>query len=146
MTRINLVPPSELSDQHLFAEWREIKMVPKALRRSLNARGIYGVLNSIPKEFTLGQGHVMFFYDKGNYLHHRYGLLTYELVKRGINCNLHAKLDPDGTLNSPLFCKDYIPTPEALTLIRLRIAKKVALKPTWYRWSATSESTPLKWK
>ena len=33
MTRINLVPPEELMDQHLFAEFREIKMV--SLRRGL---------------------------------------------------------------------------------------------------------------
>ena len=35
MTRINLVPPEELTDQHLFAELREIKMVPRSLARSL---------------------------------------------------------------------------------------------------------------
>ncbi len=38
MTRINLVPSQELMDQHLFAEFREIKMVPKSLRRSIAAR------------------------------------------------------------------------------------------------------------
>lgn len=38
MTRINLVPPSELMDQHLFAEFREIKMVPRSLHRSIVAR------------------------------------------------------------------------------------------------------------
>lgn len=65
MTRINLVPPSELTDQHLFAEFREIKMVPKALARSLKGRRPRGVLEAIPKEFTLNTGHVMFFYDKG---------------------------------------------------------------------------------
>lgn len=27
MTHINLVPPDELMDQHLFAEFREIKIV-----------------------------------------------------------------------------------------------------------------------
>ena len=37
MTRINLIHPSELTDQHLFAEFREIKMIPKSLRRSLRA-------------------------------------------------------------------------------------------------------------
>lgn len=37
MTRINLVPPRELMDQHLFAEFREIKMVPRALYRSLES-------------------------------------------------------------------------------------------------------------
>ena len=28
MTRINIVEPSELTDQHLIAEYREITMVP----------------------------------------------------------------------------------------------------------------------
>lgn len=152
MTRINLVPPSELSDQHLFAEWREIKMVPKALRRSLYA--LCGrthmpreqLLSKLSKDFTLGTGHVMFFYDKGSYLHYRYGQLTYELVKRGINCNLQARLDPDGVFSAldVRFNRSYIPTPEALTLIRARIAEKIAMRPSWYRWSATSESTPLR--
>jgi len=133
MTRINLVPPSELTDQHLFAEWREIKMVPKALARSLKARGLHGVLNSIPKEFTLGTGHVMFFYDKGEYLHRRYASLTYELIKRRVNINLNAKLDPDGAFGLSPLCKNYTPTPAALIIIRARIAEKIAMKPTWYR-------------
>lgn len=152
MTRINLVPPSELSDQHLFAEWREIKMVPKALRRSLRAlpplshRPVECLLAKLPKEFTLGIGHVMFFYDKGYYLHDRYGRLTYELIKRGIKCNLDARLDVDGVFSAldARFNRNYVPTPEALTLIRACIAEKIALKPSWYRWSATSESTPLR--
>ena len=75
MTRINLVPPQELMDQHLFAEFREIKMVPKSLARSIAARGVQGVLKRIPPRFTLNTGHVSFFYDKGAYLVERYALL-----------------------------------------------------------------------
>ena len=37
MTRINLVPPEELSDQHLVAEYREIFMVGYSLQRSLRS-------------------------------------------------------------------------------------------------------------
>ena len=37
MTRINLVPPEELSDQHLVAEYREIFMVGSSLQRSLRS-------------------------------------------------------------------------------------------------------------
>ena len=37
MTRINLVPPEELSDQHLVAEYREIFMVGSSLQRSLKS-------------------------------------------------------------------------------------------------------------
>lgn len=57
MTRINLVPPEELMDQHLFAEFREIKMVPKSLARSIAARGVEGVLKRIPPAFTLHAEH-----------------------------------------------------------------------------------------
>ena len=35
MTRINIVNPSELTDQHLIAEYREITMVPGSLKRTL---------------------------------------------------------------------------------------------------------------
>ena len=98
MTRINLVPPEELMDQHLFAEFREIKMVPKSLARSIAARGVQGVQKRIPTAFTLNTGHVSFFYDKGAYLVGRYALLRQELERRGINFNRESELDPDGTL------------------------------------------------
>ena len=38
MTRINIVEPSELTDQHLIAEYREIFMVAGSLNRTLNSK------------------------------------------------------------------------------------------------------------
>ena len=38
MTKINLVEPRELSNQHLVAEYREIFMVGSALQRSLKSK------------------------------------------------------------------------------------------------------------
>ena len=35
MTRINIVPVTELMDQHLIAEYREINMIPASLKRTL---------------------------------------------------------------------------------------------------------------
>lgn len=136
MTRINLVPPEELMDQHLFAEFREIKMVPKSLRRSIAARGRDDVLRKVPAAYTLDTGHVSFFYDKGEYLRKRYEALKTELERRGINFNRDSLLDPDGVFNAleRNFNQDYDPTPEALAIIRTRIAEKIALKPHWYRY------------
>lgn len=134
MTRINLVPPQELMDQHLFAEFREIKMVPKSLARSIAARGVQGVLERIPSAFTLNTGHVSFFYDKGAYLVERYALLRLELERRGINFNRESELDPDGTMLATPWCGHYTATPEALHIIRTLIAEKIALKPHWYRY------------
>ena len=80
MTRINLVPPEELSDQHLIAEYREIFMVGSSLQRSLKSPNWEKTKDSIPKQFTLNKGHVQFYYDKRNYLTNRY----LELVKKNI--------------------------------------------------------------
>ena len=146
MTRINLVPPQELMDQHLFAEFREIKMVPKSLRRSLEAAerrhllttdARNSVLKKIPPAYTLNTGHVSFFYDKGAYLVDRYSALKEELRDRGIDFNEDSPLDPDGVFRDLAehgFFKNYEPTPEALELVRQRIAEKIALKPSWYRY------------
>jgi deoxyribonuclease (pyrimidine dimer) len=156
MTRINLVPPDELMDQHLFAEFREIKMVPKSLARSLKAAWqsefdknddrdfdaqrveltLQRVLDKVPAAFTLNTGHVSFFYDKGAYLRERYAVLREELLQRGINFNTASELDPDQVFDDldKRFNKGYMPTEEALIVIRTRIAEKIAMKPSWYRY------------
>lgn len=136
MTRINLVPVTELADQHLFAEFREIKMVPKSLARSLRAHGTDGVLKRIPKDFTLGKGHVSFFYDKCTYLANRWIELRHELTRRGINYDRTSVLDSDKVyMGLPFeFLQDYTPTPDALAIIRERIEERLALRPGWYRY------------
>lgn len=135
MTRVNLVPPAELADQHLFAEFRELKMVPKALARSLAS----GRPLVVPAEFTLGAGHVRFFYDKGAYLRARYAALREELGARGFNYNAAAGLDPLGVfVAAPHLAGDYVPTPAALALVRARIAERLAARPGWYRWTPRS--------
>jgi deoxyribonuclease (pyrimidine dimer) len=159
MTRINLVPPSELTDQHLFAEFRELKMVPKSLQRSLaaawqrefdkNDSNAYqvrrcelareAVLGKIPTEFCLGKGHVSFFYDKGHYLRVRYEVIRIELGRRGIKYDRNSEFDPDNIFKEQgaMFNLGYTPTDAALALIRARIADRIALKPNWYRKTPT---------
>ena len=143
MTRINLVPPHELTDQHLFAEFREIKMIPKSLARSvIAAKRKWGdqweekLLDSVPKEFTLGKGHVTFFYNKYAYLWYRYSQIRSELAKRGINFNRESALDSSYVYHilSKRFDTTYVPTNEALNLVRERIAQRISLKPDWYRY------------
>ena len=134
MTRVNLVPVGELSNQHAFSEWRELKMIPKALARSLKTQSIDKILKKIPKEFTLNTGHVLFFYDKGAYLRKRYEQLTEELITRGYNFNRDAKFDPDDVMYSPDWNGDYKPDERAFAIIRERIAEKIALRPNFYKW------------
>ena len=141
MTRINLVPCEELTDQHLFAEFREIKMVPGALFRALKTKSVEEVLASIPNEFTLGAGHVKFFYDKGTYLRTRYSRIRMELFRRGINYNVEAPLDKNHVYSDLRFCRAYLPTPEALAIVRERINQRILEKPQWYRINGQSMGT-----
>ena len=84
MTRINLIEPSELTDQHLIAEYREIFMVGGSLKRTLVSKNGYQE-SKVPKKYTLNAGHVYFFYNKGKYLDKRYKELITEMKKRGFN-------------------------------------------------------------
>lgn len=80
MTRINVaIKPAELPDKLLLAELREIKRIPNTIRN-----GRYN-MSGIPEKFTLGTGHVKFFYDKLQYLLNRYISLRQEAVRRGFN-------------------------------------------------------------
>lgn len=136
MTRINLIDPELLTDQHLFSEFREIKMVPKALSRSLAARGLSGVRDIIPERFTLNKGHVAFFYDKGLYLDRRYERIKAELRFRGIHFNELSPFDPDGVYEwHPSLYMDYEPPEEAIQIITERLMQKIELRPEWYRYS-----------
>ena len=134
MTRINLVHPSELTDQHLMAEWREIKMVPAALRRSLRTQTVQTVFKKIPKDFTLNKGHVTFFYNKIDYLKDRYKALTKELFVRKFNIadrDISEIFDD----NIPLVFKgNWSPTETDLAIIRQRIEEKIAMKRHWYKY------------
>lgn len=149
MTRINLVPPCELADQHLFAEFREIKMVPRSLARSLDALArtsvdgwdrnvVTSLLAKVPSQYTLNTGHVTFFYDKGLYLAKRYRQLRHELSRRGVQFDRSSKLDPLHVFwTDERLCGDYTPTAAALALVRERIAQRISEKPAWYRWTPT---------
>ena len=82
MTRINVIDPIELTDQHLMAEYRELPMVMGSLKRTLASKTGFNP-KKVPPKFTLNSGHVYFFYDKGKFLERRYSALIAELVRRG---------------------------------------------------------------
>ena len=131
MTRINIIDPSELTDQHLIAEYREITMVPGSLNRTLNSKIGYKE-SKVPKRYTLNGGHVYFFYNKGKYLDKRYHELIDEMKRRGFNPDPNRKFPSDIFKNNNL-CNDWMPTIEDQKLIRERIKKRIDAKPDWYR-------------
>ena len=133
MTRINLVNPKELSDQHLVAEYREIFMVGSSLQRSMKSKNWINTKNNIPEEFTLNKGHVTFFYNKGMYLDKRYSLLINEMKRRGMNPD-PKRIFKKSQWPNQLY-NDWKPKNKDLKIIRERIEEKISLKPNWYRFS-----------
>ncbi|WP_200898215.1 pyrimidine dimer DNA glycosylase/endonuclease V [Xenorhabdus khoisanae] len=55
MTRINVILPSELCDQHLLAEHRELTRIPNDIVKKQG-----NVTLSALSAYTLGKGHVIF--------------------------------------------------------------------------------------
>lgn len=117
MTRINVgVKPKELCRQHLLAEAREIKRVPNVV-----AKGKFNLKNQ-PKEFTLGTGHVKFFYDKLGYLKQRYEEIYVECVERGYNVTYFG----NAWDNVPIsLMGGYTPTQRDRELVLARIEERL---------------------
>ena len=115
MTRINAgITPFELSGKHLIAEHREIKRIPNVV-----SKGKYN-LTGQPEEFTLGTGHVKFFYTRLLYLKKRYEELYKECLKRGYNVSYYG--DAWNDVPKELM-NDYEPTERDRQIIQQRINK-----------------------
>ena len=131
MTRINIIEPSELTDQHLIAEYREIFMVAGSLNRTLNSKDGYQEIR-VPKEYTLNTGHVYFFYNKGKYLHNRYNELILEMERRGFSPS-NDRPFPFSIFSDNGLYNDWVPKVEDYKIIRQRIEERINMKPDWYR-------------
>lgn len=118
MTRINVgIPAKSLTDRHLIAEHRELKRIP-----NLVSKGKYN-LKTAPAEFTLGRGHVSFFYPRLGYLKKRYIELYNECRARGFNVQSYLNAW-DGV--PPELMGDYTPTERDIKIISERIADRLA--------------------
>lgn len=127
MTRINVIKPRKLHIKHLGAEYREIVRV-FSLVRALKDRGItpenYAEKLCIPSKYTLGKGHVTFFYDKLGYILKRYKKLTKEYKNRGANVNpIKDRYLVEGI--DPFWFNDYKPTAEDKALNKQRIKDRM---------------------
>lgn len=122
MTRINVVHPSELTREHLIAEYREIMRLPNNLKKSLSRVKPFS-MNEIPKQYVLGTGHVKFFYDKMKYLKTRFEMLVEEMSSRGYVANFSDSSIFE--VGDKRFYNDYVPDSEAVKLNRLRIEERL---------------------
>lgn len=84
MTRINCIPVDELTIEHLKAEYRELPRVYGYVKARV-AKGQTPEDVKIPKQYTLGTGHVTFFYDKLDWINNRYLEICNRLRNMGVN-------------------------------------------------------------
>lgn len=123
MTRINVIPVTELCDQHLLAEHRELTRIPNGILSGKLQRSYADA----PTEYTLGTGHIKFFVDKMYYLHKRHMLLEVECRYRGFNVTDRF---PDRFALPTSTFNDYTPIPAAIALNRARINQRLQTMAT----------------
>lgn len=131
MTRINLVPPKELTDQHLMREYQELPRIVSLVRKAIH-KGRKPSDFKIASDYILGSGHVTFFYNKLEFLRKRQLSLIAELLVREYKIVHQEGLDLYDIPNE--WKGDYIPTNNGLMLSRERIREKILMKPQWYKY------------
>lgn len=121
MTRINVVSVTELCDQHLLAEHRELTRIPNDIvKREGN------VPLSTAKAYLLGAGHVTFFRNKLKFLKSRYDALHQECLDLGFNVVYKW---PDKASEYAELWQDYVVTEEDILLNQKRIQERMPENP-----------------
>lgn len=124
MTRINCIPVQELTRQHLIAEYRELPRVFSLARKPHHGE-------VFPKQYTLGTGHVKFFYSRLAYLADRHTQIVQEMKHRGYKPVIpedemwHHSERAGGNLSSDLF-GSWQPDENAMAANRNRIQERLA--------------------
>lgn len=118
-----MVPPDELTREHLIAEWKESVRLFNLVRRA-QEKGLTPVDVSIPSEYKLGRGHVTFFYDKLDYLLDRREAIADEMRNRGYHPNPIPAADLIANIEQH-WIGQYVPTEKALEINRERIALRL---------------------
>ena len=127
MTRINLVPVEELSDQHLLAEYHEL---PRCIKQHINTV-------DASDAYILGKGHMKWAKKHTIFLLDRYSQLWCELLWR----HFKPTYPPSSLIscaidNTPESDRNkYLPTENDITLSRSRLIEKYSLKPLFYKWT-----------
>lgn len=133
MTRINAaIPPSWLTKRHLLSEHREIKRIPNVIKS-----GRFN-MDKQPIVFTLGTGHVKFFYDKQKYLYNRYVSIYNECIRRGYNVTDYSEAwdcfhGPNQRLDLVGFWNDWHETDETRILLSERINDRLGIIDKSYK-------------
>jgi hypothetical protein len=116
-----------LTDQHLLAEYRELPRIFPLAAAAFARAAVTGDEITAPSSYTLGKGHVRFFYDKTGWLAERQASLISELIDRGYDPKHRTTPEP---LSTTLAAWRPTDADHAVNLDRLR--ERLAQRPGWY--------------
>lgn len=122
MTRINCVPVEELHYKHLIAEYRELPRVFGLVRNWYMKNG---TALKVPDHYTMGTGHVKFFYNKLMYLTERHKQLVQEMINRNYLPKFTGDLYQDFNDIPKIFWNDWNPDVNAIETNRKRILDRL---------------------
>lgn len=130
MTRINCIPPQELTGPHLVAEYRELPRI-FTLARAAIERGEKPDDPRNPRSYTLGKGHVRFFYPRLGFLVKRQKALIDEMLRREYQPSYRTAEHLIENIPA-LWCADWQPDEAAIALNKARIAERLNKAPSKY--------------
>ena len=147
MTRINTIDPSLLLNEHLVAELIELPRIPNNVM-SGKAKVI---LDKIPADYTLGKGHVTFFYNKLLFLKLRHQCLRKEYFirnnKEWMDGNfIEIDLSPlESNIFTQALCSDWEVDKNAVIQNVARIKERFELRGKSYHFHKTKVNCDDSW-
>ncbi len=120
MTRINCIPPQELTGPHLVAEYRELPRIFPLARAAIER----GEKPDDPRSYTLGKGHVRFFYPRLGFLVQRQQALIDEMLRRGYQPSYQSTAHLIEGIPAQ-WCTDWQPDETAIAINKERIAERL---------------------
>lgn len=128
--RINVINPKFLTDQHLVAEYREMKMITYYYVKSSQTKtGIEK--DKIGERYTLNKGHAYMWYNKFGFIEKRFQDICAEMRDRDFRCDYDV-LNYEGIPKSAF--GNFIPTKEDVRINLDRVLIRLAKQPTWYKF------------
>lgn len=124
MTRINLVPPKELSDRHLVAEYHELPRIFGLVKKAIAAGKDPEAYRQEFKNYTMGTGHVKFFYGRLKFIADRQISLIEEMLARKMRPS-YGEFETIIRGIPKEWFGDWKPDEKALEISRKRIAERI---------------------
>lgn len=117
MTRVNVIPVSELSDQWLIAEYREL---PRCIKQDIDT-------SDAPQRYKLGAGHMKWAKKHSRWLLNRAWDIFFEMIHRGFKTNY----TPEGLFEKAMCGKTYHVTNDDIAVNRARLIERFNNKHKW---------------